>query len=147
MLGTSTSAFGGDDTLSVISETPSVFTGKITHAERNLTQMGGNRAKELESVKKALAEKEGRALPSPEELGLGDPADIARVLVFMASDAAQTLNAQIVSFNGRKLALWTHPHEINITERTEWSLDALDEDFFRTAGQELQTVYKAVKRV
>ena len=95
----------------------------------------------------ALAEKEGRALPSPEELGLGDPADIARVLVFMASDAAQTLNAQIVSFNGRKLALWTHPHEINITERTEWSLDALDEDFFRTAGQELQTVYKAVKRV
>jgi len=58
MLGTSTSAFGGDDTLSVISETPSVFTGKITHAERNLTQMGGNRAKELESVKKALAEKE-----------------------------------------------------------------------------------------
>ena len=44
----------GDD-LSVISETPSVFTGKVTHAERNLTKMEGNRAKELESVKKQLA--------------------------------------------------------------------------------------------
>ena len=58
MQGTSTSAFGGDDTLSVISESPSVFTGKVTHAERTLTQMGGNRAKELESVKRALQEKE-----------------------------------------------------------------------------------------
>ena len=48
----------GDDGLSVISETPSVFTGKITHAERNLTRMEGNRAKELETVKKQLQEKE-----------------------------------------------------------------------------------------
>ena len=39
-----------------MSETPSVFTGKITHAERNLTKMDGNRAKELEQTKKSLAE-------------------------------------------------------------------------------------------
>jgi len=58
MGGTSTTSFGGDDTLSVISESPSVFTGKVTHAERNLTQIGGNRAKELENVKQALQEKE-----------------------------------------------------------------------------------------
>lgn len=56
-----TSAFGGvggDDTLSVISETPSVFAGKVTHAEKTLTQMGGNRAKDLENTKRALQEKE-----------------------------------------------------------------------------------------
>ena len=47
-----------DDGLSVISESPSVFTGKVTHAERTLTQMGGNRAKELENVKRALQELE-----------------------------------------------------------------------------------------
>lgn len=58
MQGTSTSAFGGDDTLSVISETPTVFTGRVTHAEKNLSQMGGNRAKELEQTKRALAERE-----------------------------------------------------------------------------------------
>jgi DNA repair ATPase RecN len=44
----------GDDMQSVISETPSVFTGKITHAERNLSKMEGNRAKELEMVKRQL---------------------------------------------------------------------------------------------
>ena len=61
MQGTSASGFGpgaGDDTLSVISESPSVFTGKITHAEKTLTQMGGNRAKELENTKRALLAKE-----------------------------------------------------------------------------------------
>ena len=60
MQGTSMSSFGGDDGLSVISEnpTPSVFTGKVTHAERTLTQMGGNRAKELENTKRALQERE-----------------------------------------------------------------------------------------
>ena len=47
----------GDD-LSVISETPSVFTGKVTHAERNLSKMEGNRAKQLEEVQMKLAEKE-----------------------------------------------------------------------------------------
>lgn len=52
----STSSMMGDDTMSVISETPSVFTGKVTHAERNLTRMDGNRAKELEIVKTKLME-------------------------------------------------------------------------------------------
>jgi hypothetical protein len=41
----------GDD-MSTMSEAPSVFSGKITHAERNLTKMDGNRAKELEQAKK-----------------------------------------------------------------------------------------------
>ena len=40
--------------MSVISEVPSVFTGKVTHAERNLTKMDGNRAKDLEATKAKL---------------------------------------------------------------------------------------------
>jgi len=39
-----------------MSETPSVFPGKVTNAERNLTKIDVNRAKELESVKKQLAD-------------------------------------------------------------------------------------------
>ncbi len=42
--------------MSIISETPSVFTGKITHAERNLTKMDANRAKDLEQAKLQLKE-------------------------------------------------------------------------------------------
>ena len=63
-MNATTSQFGssvmggmGDD-LSVISETPSVFTGKVTHAEKNLSKIEGNRAKELENVKQLLAERE-----------------------------------------------------------------------------------------
>ena len=52
---TTSSLMGGDD-MSVISEAPSVFTGKITHAERNLTKLEGNKAKEPELVKKQLQE-------------------------------------------------------------------------------------------
>jgi NAD(P)-dependent dehydrogenase (short-subunit alcohol dehydrogenase family) len=95
----------------------------------------------------ALAEKEGREPPSPADLGLGDPAEVARIMVFLASDAAQPLNGQIVSFNGRKMALWTHPREVNITVRDEWSVDDIVNDFYDTAGAELQPIYKAVKRV
>lgn len=42
--------------MSIMSETPSVFTGKITHAERNLTKMDANRAKDLEQAKLQLKE-------------------------------------------------------------------------------------------
>ena len=38
-----------NDGLSVISET-TVFTGKITHAEKNLTKLDQNKAKELERL-------------------------------------------------------------------------------------------------
>jgi 3-oxoacyl-[acyl-carrier protein] reductase len=95
----------------------------------------------------ALAEKEGREPPSPADLGLGQPADVAKMIVFMASDAAASMNGQIVSFNGRKAALWTHPREVNIEERDTWELQELIDDFFETAGRELQPIYKAVKRI
>ena len=40
-----------NDGLSVISEVNSVFTGKITHAEKNLTKLDSNKTKELESLR------------------------------------------------------------------------------------------------
>ncbi len=95
----------------------------------------------------ALAEKEGRPAPAPHELGLGQPEEVARLMVFLASDAAASLNGQIVSFNGRKMALWTHPREVNMEVREGWTVDSIFSDFFETAGRELQDIYKAVKRV
>ena len=44
------------DGLSVISEN-TVFTGKITHAEKNLTKLDQKKSKELEQLKKELDEK------------------------------------------------------------------------------------------
>lgn len=45
-----------NDGLSVISETPSVFTGKITHAERVISKIDQNRTKENEILKKEIEE-------------------------------------------------------------------------------------------
>ena len=76
------------------------------------------------------------------------PDEVAPILVFLASDRAASLNGQIISFNGRKLALWTHPREVNIEIKPEaWTLDELRAEFFETAGREPQEIYKAVKRV
>jgi len=54
------SVFGGDDTQSMMSEfgggAPSVFSGKITNAERNLSRMDANRGRELENLKLSLAD-------------------------------------------------------------------------------------------
>lgn len=96
----------------------------------------------------ALAEKEGREAPTPEELGLGTPEEVARMMVFLASDECASLNGQVVSSNGRKISLWTHPREINIERKdAAWTLDELRNEFFATAGREPQTIYKATKRV
>ena len=41
---------------SVISEAPSVFTGKITHAERKISQMGKSKQEELENLRLTVDE-------------------------------------------------------------------------------------------
>lgn len=95
----------------------------------------------------ALAEKEGREPPTPAELGLGTPEEIAKMMLFLASDAANALNGQIVSWNGRKMALWTHPREVHITERDAWTQDELESTFLQDLASDPQPIYKAVKRV
>ena len=94
---------------------------------------------------RALAEKEGRPQPSAADLGFGDPAAVAELVVFLASEQASALNGQIVTFDGRKMALWTHPSEVNIELRDGWSLDEIVRDFHGTVGRELQPLYRAIK--
>lgn len=57
----------------------------------------------------------GRAAPSAAELGFGTAAEVAEGLLFLASDAAQTWNGQVLTFNGRKTALWSAPEELHET--------------------------------
>jgi NAD(P)-dependent dehydrogenase (short-subunit alcohol dehydrogenase family) len=89
------------------------------------------------------AEEEGDPVPQPQELGFGDPDDVAQLIAFLVSDAASEINGQVISFNGRKLALWTHPHEINVERRDGWTLSELISDFGSTAGRSLEQMYRA----
>jgi 3-oxoacyl-[acyl-carrier protein] reductase len=89
------------------------------------------------------AEEAGRPVPAPADAGFGAPDEVAQLVVFLASDAAAELNGQIISFNGRKLALWSHPREIHIERRDAWTAEDLARDFHRTAGRELEALYRA----
>ncbi|HEX3909459.1 MAG TPA: hypothetical protein VHW67_01995, partial [Solirubrobacteraceae bacterium] len=36
---------------------------------------------------------------------------------------------QILTFNGGRLALWTHPREVEVRERESWSVEQIAEVF------------------
>jgi 3-oxoacyl-[acyl-carrier protein] reductase len=57
-----------------------------------------------------------------EELGFGRPQQIAKAAVYLCSDAAAGLSNQIVLFNGRKLATFSHVHESASQVRDSWTL-------------------------
>ncbi len=84
----------------------------------------------------AAAEADGRERPSAAELGFGDPDEVATLLVYLASDLAAHLNHQIVTFNGGRIATWTHPREEDVRERPRWSVEQIAEHF---AGRDAVT--------
>jgi 3-oxoacyl-[acyl-carrier protein] reductase len=75
------------------------------------------------------AEQEGKPAPTAATIGLGDPAEVAKLLVYLAGDRAAELNGQILTFNGGRLALWTHPREVEVRERESWSVEQIAEVF------------------
>lgn len=70
-----------------------------------------------------IADAEGRDRPTATTIGLGDPDEVAKLLVYLSSDQASHINNQVITFNGERLALWTHPREVDVTERGHWSVE------------------------
>lgn len=76
---------------------------------------------------RAAAAQQGEPPPDPVALGFGTPDEVAAGLVWLASDGAAHFNGQILTFNGRKTGLWTHPAEQHAAFRdAPWSADDLD---------------------
>ena len=57
----------------------------------------------------------GQTAPSAAALGFGTPEEVAQGLLFLASDATREWNGQVLTFNGRKTALWSAPAECHET--------------------------------
>jgi 3-oxoacyl-[acyl-carrier protein] reductase len=64
------------------------------------------------------ADESGR---TAEELGFGRPGQIAAAVVYLCSDAAAGLSNQIILFNGRKLASFSHIGESASQVRDSWT--------------------------
>ena len=77
-------------------------------------------------------------------LGFGEPEDVANGLVWLASDAAQHLTGQCLTFNSRKAALWHSPREDYIAQSsTPMSVEDLESHFH---GLEPLAIYDASDR-
>jgi NAD(P)-dependent dehydrogenase (short-subunit alcohol dehydrogenase family) len=71
--------------------------------------------------------------PVPAELrhrGIGLPADVAPLVVYLSSDEAAGITGQYIGFGGDRLAIWAHPKEAFVTHREGgWTPDQLATDF------------------
>ena len=67
--------------------------------------------------------------PEPRELGFGTPEDVAKVVVYLASDASSHLHNQLIRFNGSRLSLWRLAQEAVAVTRDRWELEDLAEHF------------------
>ena len=76
---------------------------------------------------RAAAARRNETAPDPVDMGFGLPEEVAAGLVWLASDGASRFNGQILSFNGRKTGLWTHPAEVHAAFRdVRWTAEELD---------------------
>lgn len=90
-------------------------------ADTDMTQVVFERARQM-------AEAKGAEAPAPAAMGFGQPHEVAQGMVWLLSPSAERFNGQCMTFNGRKVALWTHPTEVAEAFKAEpWTVDALDE--------------------
>jgi NAD(P)-dependent dehydrogenase (short-subunit alcohol dehydrogenase family) len=86
---------------------------------------------------------EHRDQKTARELGLGQIAEVAAMAVYLASDLC-ALHGQILTCNGTKLALWSHPDEVVTAEGESWTPEAINDavtaqftPYLQTVGMEL----------
>lgn len=80
----------------------------------------------------------GRPAPSPVELGFGSADEVAQGMLWLVSDAAAHFNGQVMTFNGRKTALWTQPREVHEAFKADaWTLDELTRHYANVAPEPL----------
>jgi 3-oxoacyl-[acyl-carrier protein] reductase len=96
----------------------------------------------IERFKQARAEA-GDPVGDPSELGFGQPEEVAAIVVFLAGDASRNVKGQVVTFNGRKLALWSHPSEVVKRERETWTPADIAAEFEGPLRNQLQPLYDA----
>ncbi|MCI2417969.1 SDR family oxidoreductase [Saccharopolyspora sp. K220] len=91
-----------------------------------------------------IEEAERTGQPFPEWLrkdeGLGTVADVAPLIVFLASDAAKGVTGQAIGIGGDKLALWSHPQEKTAAYADGgWTAEAIAASWHSGVGAEPET--------
>jgi len=88
-------------------------------------------------------EQRGEPLPAwlRQGEGFGTPEDVADLIVFLASDAAQGITGQAIGIGGDRLSLWTHPEETAVAIKDGgWSAEAIATAWPTSIGRHPQPV-------
>lgn len=88
------------------------------------------------------SERDGRPLPDRlrKDEGLGTVDDVASLIVFLASDAAEGVTGQAIGIGGDRLALWAHPREKAVAFADGgWTPDAIAGSWHSGVGAEPET--------
>ena len=93
------------------------------------------------------ASERGEAMPAfyRHDLGFGTPEDVAGLVAFLASDAAEGISGQAIGAGGDRLQLFSHPAPV-ATEYHEggWSADDIASAFTEFSAGKLQNVGEAM---
>lgn len=77
---------------------------------------------------------------------MGDPEDVAPMIVFLLSDAAKDVTAQIYTVSGTKIAVWDQPEELReIRNDSRWTVDGIVQNF-EQLGQEVHPMMAEVEK-
>lgn len=89
------------------------------------------------------AEEKGEPMPAffRHDLGFGTSADVAGLIAYLASDAAASVNGQVIGIGGDRIQLWSHPEPV-VTGYHDggWSTAALEAEFPDLIGARQQSV-------
>jgi NAD(P)-dependent dehydrogenase (short-subunit alcohol dehydrogenase family) len=74
----------------------------------------------------------------PFEIGeMGEPEDVAPMVVWLLSDRARHVTGQVYTVAGGKIAVWDQPHEVRAMFKDgRWTPDAIDACLDASVGQE-----------
>jgi NAD(P)-dependent dehydrogenase (short-subunit alcohol dehydrogenase family) len=77
------------------------------------------------------------SLNVPSELDMGEPEDVAPLVVFLLSDKARHITGQVYTANGPKIAVWNQPTEIRaMFTQGRWTPEEIEARLDGNVGQE-----------
>src|SRR6185369_4332422 len=83
----------------------------------------------------------------PQDLAeMGDPEDVAPLVVYLLSDQARHITGQIYTAVGNKIAVWNQPREVRAMYADgRWTADQIGQRLDSTIGQERMAILDALE--